>query len=570
MGRRSKTYNISLIQSVLRYLMQFFIPLIAVTFILNLFAFRIIYQREMDKKRYEVAASASALSNYIDQVESLAFDISINSHMQDLLLSNSSPYISALLQSRAFDSMIGLNRYHNLNIIHISIMTPERNPMLSVGYNQTEPFAEDVPFSLSPDYSKWSYSGSTTYYNQSKKPYTILSYYQKVFGLASNRYIGIVRVDIDEKTLREIYRGTGFPVLRELYLTNQDGEKLLVSQETAGDSDFLSDLSHLKEVTAGVNENFTFSEKFDLWQLVRNNNFVLPLAVFAGIFAVLFVILSYRFLHLVVSPIYKLNETIQNLDPDAPLLKLELKEGSREMKVIYNGFNQLVESLNRYIGKNREIMHQEELARTLYFQSQINPHFLYNTLDTIRWIALKNKDREAAGEIYNLSNIYRYYLNHGNAFVTLREEINLINTYMAIQNLRFYDKFDFRQTIEKAAEGFLIPKLLLQPLIENSVQHAFGDREEDCIILFSARFQKDGLLIRIFDNGCGMPKELLAQIRTGSFPLQDSFAIANIQKRLELYYGGRASLSFIGRERKGTLIKIKLPCSDTGKEGDTA
>lgn len=556
MAKRNKIYKISLAGSVTRYFLQFFVPLIIVTIVLNIFALKIIHQRELDKMSYEVDSASAALNNYLEQIESFAFDISINSKIQEMLITNVSPYISAQAQAQAFNTILGLNRYYDLNIVHISVMTPEQRNILSVGYTQTEPYPYDTSFAGNEAYSDWVFSGATKYYTLADKTYHIVSYYQKVYHLTSKKCIGIVRIDVAERNLRDIYLGTGSGIFRQLYLKERGGSLVRVVAESAGENVMSTGLD---EITVDVNDKFLLTEKFDPVKLLQENNFILPLIIFAAIFALLFIILSYRFLHLVVSPMYKLNESIQSMDSDAPLSRLELKKGNREMKVIYNGFNQLVDSLNEYIEKNREIMRQEQLAKTLYFQSQINPHFLYNTLDTLRWIALKNKDKEVADEIYHLSNLYRYYLNHEDVFVPVQEEVKLIETYMSIQHLRFHDKFDFRVNLETDAEGFMIPKLLLQPLIENSIQHGFPDKEESCMIILSVKKRHGALMIRLLDNGSGMDRETVEKINTVGFTRDDSFAIANIKKRLELYYGSQAGIRFRSRLGKGTFVKIKVP-----------
>ena len=159
----------------------------------------------------------------------------------------------------------------------------------------------------------------------------------------------------------------------------------------------------------------------------------------------------------------------------------------RCVRLFEKPFDSLLDEADEAFQNKYKAENMRTKAEMHALQSQINPHFLYNTLDTLRWIALKNKDKEVADEIYHLSNLYRYYLNHEDVFVPVQEEVKLIETYMSIQHLRFHDKFDFRVNLETDAEGFMIPKLLLQPLIENSIQHGFPDKEESCMIILSVK-----------------------------------------------------------------------------------
>lgn len=179
-----------------------------------------------------------------------------------------------------------------------------------------------------------------------------------------------------------------------------------------------------------------------------------------------------------VSPLFLLNSAIQDKSPTGERLsRLTCLECSREIKVIYDGFNQMIDSINKYVETNRKIVQAEQTTRTLYYQSQINPHFLYNTMDTLRWISLSAGDTIVADEISRLSSIYRYYINPGDALIRVKEEVQLIHNYMDLQKLRFKDKFHFQVNMQEMAENVKIPKLLIQPLVKSMT---FNDKRYSC------------------------------------------------------------------------------------------
>ena len=163
-----------------------------------------------------------------------------------------------------------------------------------------------------------------------------------------------------------------------------------------------------------------------------------------------------------------------------------------------------------------------------------------------------------ANGLYHLSCIYRYYLNHGDAFVPVKEEVELINIYMEIQEKRFFNRFIYRLDLSPEAADIPLPKLLLQPLIENAIQHGFSDQEENCRITLSIKLRYNSLFIRIADNGCGIEKDILSKIENDELLYQNSFAIINIKKRLALYYGKDASIHFMSKIGYGTLVSISI------------
>lgn len=543
------------LKSIFRYLLQYFLPFIIISIIVNLFSLVNIYQRELEKMNYDLNTSANKFANYIDQIERFAFDISINDNIQNLLLEGKNSFLTSYAQSNAFDNFIGLNRYNDLSITHLKIMLPSRHNILYVGNHATRAYEFDTTFSENPDYSVWILSGETTYYGRTSNSYNIISYYQKIYDLSSNRYIGLIRIDIDETALKNHYISSSYDTVQELYIQQED-DYISLSATPNQQEYYLS--KHTKKITTQIGEFFLLSSKFDVSKLLFENSLIIPLILFTVLFIVLFLFVAYRFLHLVIAPIYSLNETIHRMSFDEPIAKLNPETNNIEIKLIYESVNQLVDTLNEYIETNKEILYQEQLAKTLYFQSQINPHFLYNTLDTIRFIALKNKDKEVANELYHLSCIYRYYLNHGDAFVPIREELELIDLYMEIQKKRFLNRFIYKQEISPEIHNIFLPKLLLQPLIENAVQHGFTDQEENCRITLSIKHKQDKLLIRIADNGCGIEKDMINKIKNNELFQQNSFAIANIKKRLELYYGNNASISFKSKKGYGTLVTITI------------
>jgi two-component system sensor histidine kinase YesM len=193
-------------------------------------------------------------------------------------------------------------------------------------------------------------------------------------------------------------------------------------------------------------------------------------------------------------------------------------------------------------------------------QAQIKPHFLFNTLMSIR-CAIGNGNTEKASHMtLALSSFLRNTIVRGEEIVTLKEELDIIHTYIQIQNDRSYQKVTFRTDIQDGLETFKIPKLLLQPLIENSISHGFYEQETGEILL-SAKRKQDQVLITVKDNGKGFEINPLEYSRQ-----EQHFGVYSVKHRLKIYYGEQGSIQY--QSSNGTTVIISLPISD--KEGQEA
>lgn len=198
--------------------------------------------------------------------------------------------------------------------------------------------------------------------------------------------------------------------------------------------------------------------------------------------------------------------------------------------------------------------------------SQINPHFLYNTLETIRMKAFTAGNREVAKAIKLLSKIMRYVLdNTGTVIAPLARELDYIQTYLEIQKLRFHDRFCYDLTIEHDLdpEAYLILPLLLQPIVENSIRHGLEGLESGGQIHIVVGHDNEDLLITVSDNGCGMSTEDLKALReklhSPSADSTVSIGMTNIERRIHLYYGKEYGLSVSSSPLAGTVVTIRLP-----------
>jgi len=232
----------------------------------------------------------------------------------------------------------------------------------------------------------------------------------------------------------------------------------------------------------------------------------------------------------------------------------------------------LTENLNTMAVKIQELIdanirEQQNLQKSEMkaLQAQITPHFLYNTLDTIVWLAEVQQYDSVIDIARAFSNFFRVSLSRGKEWITVAEEIGHVQSYLTIQKIRYRDILDYTVEYDSEIEGCLVLKLILQPLVENALYHGIKNKRARGTL--DVRAWKDGtfLCFSVRDNGIGMTEERLADVldKIGSEfdpgARNDVYGLYNVNKRLELYYSGEAELSIVSTHGEGTVVSFKIP-----------
>ena len=229
-------------------------------------------------------------------------------------------------------------------------------------------------------------------------------------------------------------------------------------------------------------------------------------------------------------------------------------------------------SFNILVGKVRELLdakikEQENLkkAELRALQAQINPHFLYNTLDTIIWMAEANRPAQVVELVRALSRFFRIALSKGKDWITVREEIEHISSYLTIQKIRYRDILDYTIDVEPEALDATMLKLTLQPLVENALYHGIKNKRSGGVITVRGRrISADRLRIEVSDNGIGMPAEKVAGVRAalaseGFVSSESGFGLCNVNQRIKLYYGRAYGLTLTSEFGQGTRVVVDIP-----------
>lgn len=281
----------------------------------------------------------------------------------------------------------------------------------------------------------------------------------------------------------------------------------------------------------------------------------------AGIF-LLFLFVTVRLTRDISRPIVRLADEMKNIESeDFTQAKLSLNGYTRrdEIGVLYNEFTLMLEKIENLINDNyrKQLMIKDAQYKTL--QAQINPHFLYNTLESINWIAQLNNQDRIADMVQALGDLLRVSINAKKIFLTMQEEADILRQYVLIQKIRYEERLEVSIDLEDSLKGYVIPKLTLQPFVENSIKYGLEACNGVCRVSIRTEDRDERLAIHIRDNGPGMKGDLVRRILAGQVEARGSgIGIKNIHERLRQFYGREFSLNIDSMQGQGTAVTITV------------
>lgn len=254
-------------------------------------------------------------------------------------------------------------------------------------------------------------------------------------------------------------------------------------------------------------------------------------------------------------------------------------KGEDEFAVIASHYNRMLVDMEDMRVEQANMTESLKAAEISALESQINPHFIYNTLDSINWLAIQNEEYEISAMLKNLGEILRYSVHQSTKIVTLEQELTYLRQYLTLQQHRYRYSFTSIIDIQPGIEKAQIPKMLIQPLIENCLLHAFPHSDNDNVWVICRRGEEqyhDSLIIQVMDNGKGMSEGLIEKFNSYSYTHHaktSHIGVRNVISRIQMYYEQAGSVVIQDRPDGGTIITLKLPlkedisledCSDRG------
>lgn len=262
----------------------------------------------------------------------------------------------------------------------------------------------------------------------------------------------------------------------------------------------------------------------------------------------------------ITSPLNKLNKHMLAIQEHGELYSPLEVEGQKEIIFLSNAFNNMIDEIKRLM--ERVLKEQKEKRKTEFIalQTQINPHFLYNTLDSIIWLSENNMNEQVVEMIVALSKYFRISISQGKTIITAKEELEHARNYLLIQKIRYSSKFDYSFIVDEKILNVKAVKLILQPLIENAIYHGISSDEDGYITIRA--YQKDDLMVfEVENNGYGLTESQIEDIYANikSDINNTSIGLKNVYQRLKLYYGDAADLEIISELDENTVVRITYP-----------
>ncbi len=273
-----------------------------------------------------------------------------------------------------------------------------------------------------------------------------------------------------------------------------------------------------------------------------------------------------RILTGVVKPLKKLEKYMVQVNPDNMDQRMEILTDD-EIGHLSMKFNQMMDRIRNL--KEQVIEEQEDKRKyeLQALQAQINPHFLYNTLDSIIWMAETN-DSNIVAMTEALAKLFRISLNKGNEEISLERELEHVKNYLIIQSMRYADKFTYEISAEPGVERCRTIKLILQPIVENCIYHGIKKKRGTGKITIRAYRREQNLILEVSDDGCGMPEEICRKILSDEIESENisgsGIGVKNVNERIQLRFGKKYGLSYSSEEGVGTTVTYVLPYNEGG------
>lgn len=400
-------------------------------------------------------------------------------------------------------------------------------------------------------------------------------------------FLGVILIDLNLNKIEEICGSVNANNDMNLCILNNQGELVYEENDVSASNYSFSDAAVLGDFQSAIQkaagQNFTIDLGGKEYQVVsksmaktdwtilaltplsnvNQSMYQILITIILVVAAVLLItIISLNtILKRVVKPIIDLKNYMDLADKGNLTVGVDI-QSTDETGLLAKSFNRM---LGRIDGLMKQVVSEQEEKRKYELQAlqaQINPHFLYNTLDSIIWMAeMKNPDVVPMTEA--LAKLFRISLNKGNELISITDEFEHVRNYLVIQSMRYKNKFDYTLSIADEVRYCKTIKLIIQPVVENSIYHGIKEMKEKGRITIAAFRDEDCLVITITDNGIGMEENICDSIlkkeSQGAKNGGSGIAVKNVNERIKLHFGDKYGLSYVSTKDKGTIATLLLP-----------
>ena len=308
-----------------------------------------------------------------------------------------------------------------------------------------------------------------------------------------------------------------------------------------------------------ANENWYLCTKVETANLTKEtSSFILMLTSLLVLFTLITIVVCIYLSRSITKPISNLNETMQKASSNLQIVADQ--SDIEEINSLSYSFNQLIQKIDNLLKQIKEDAKLQRQSEIKVLQAQINPHFLYNTLDALNWKALQHQDAEMTTLIRSLCDFYRISLSNGDEFIPIKDEIKHVECYLKIQSIRFKNQFTYDLEVEPHLLSMYCLKILLQPLIENAITHGLRPLDHPGEIHIRIFTQENNIIMTVEDNGVGMSDQMLDEVKNGlSNQALHKYGLYNINQRIRLTYGETYGIHIQSQLNSGTKVTVTIP-----------
>jgi two-component system sensor histidine kinase YesM len=309
-------------------------------------------------------------------------------------------------------------------------------------------------------------------------------------------------------------------------------------------------------------------------ELVENRDTIRRTYAFWGLaFFIIAILLSMAVSQRISKPIKLLRKSMQAVERGDFDVQADIRSAN-EIGELGKDFNIMTSEIKLLLHRITEQQEQKRKSELKALQMQINPHFLYNTLDSIIWMAEGKKQQEVIAMSSALARLFRLSISRGKEVIDIASEVEHVSNYLTIQKIRYKDKLDYRLEVPEELKGYRTVKIILQPLVENAIYHGIKNKEGTGIITIAGVRTAEGIELSVRDDGVGMDDAQLARLRAtlaggetgdggdGGGEVRSphsGLGVRNVDERIKLYFGSGYGLSYESEEDRGTIVRVRLP-----------
>ncbi|WP_084146594.1 sensor histidine kinase [Paenibacillus wynnii] len=535
------------------------------------------------------------LTKSVEEIDNTTTSIYLNPDLQDVLSSSTPPDDYGLIDEMTrLNSLLG-NYSTNERTgkkFQLKLYLMDRSEysrfsfignVFTIESIQNEDWFQSIPY-------KEKYKVLGLYRNGDSKDSYSIRFVKRIYGLddPSLSFAGVLTADVSINDFNETLVTMKPSSNSSVYLLNKNREVMVGSNRIAENDTFMRKMN-LDSLALGDGGNFTASvlpingvstlvaskkiPELD-WEIVTlspMSDLNGPLVSFRKVMVLVMLVsllltllLSFLLSNSITNPIRKFIKLIGKAEEDLYSVPMEYKRND-EFSYLFQRFNQMVQRTRNLIDKLYVSEVNKKKAEIEALQAQINPHFLYNTLDSINWMALKHQAGDISQMVTSLSDFFRLSLNKGRSIIKLEDELNQVIAYLTIQKIKMNQKLFYNIHVPAEVYPYLTVKLLLQPLVENAILHGFDQSNGRGEIHIQGSLENGRILIKVIDNGSGN-HEIVAKINDMLLTDNEtntSFGIRNVNARIKQWFGDDFGLSYQANEEAGLTATICIPATKT-------